>query len=149
MHFTEYDTRIASYALICDGERVLLSWFSGRGRADRAMWTLPGGGVEYGETFEDAVVREVEEETGYRVRLTGLLTTRTATAPRSEAGRPFQAASVVYTAEVVSGELGTLEVDGTTEFADWVPFAEARDLSRSSAAIGLALDVLAARRAGR
>ena len=30
-------------------------------------WTVPGGTVELGETLEEAVVREMEEETGLRV----------------------------------------------------------------------------------
>jgi mutator protein MutT len=34
----------------------------------KGRWVVPGGTVEAGETLEDAVVREVEEETGIRVR---------------------------------------------------------------------------------
>jgi 8-oxo-dGTP pyrophosphatase MutT (NUDIX family) len=32
-------------------------------------WTLPKGKLDKGESFEDAAVREVEEETGLRCRL--------------------------------------------------------------------------------
>lgn len=36
-------------------------------------WTFPGGGVEEGETLDQAVVREVKEETGLDVRTIRLL----------------------------------------------------------------------------
>lgn len=36
-------------------------------------WTTPGGGMEYGESLDQAVEREVREETGYIVRAKRLL----------------------------------------------------------------------------
>lgn len=38
----------------------------------KTNWTTPCGKVEEGETFEEAAVREVHEETGMGVRVTGL-----------------------------------------------------------------------------
>jgi 8-oxo-dGTP diphosphatase len=62
---------IGAFAIITDSSnRILLCL-----RTDCNIWNLPGGAVESGEAPWDAVVREVNEETGLEVtvdRLIGL-----------------------------------------------------------------------------
>lgn len=55
---------ICRAAVFDDDERVLMV----KERAD-GRWTLPGGWVDVGESPRTAVVREVWEETGYRVEV--------------------------------------------------------------------------------
>ena len=45
----------------CDGKLVIVY------SAKKGYWAPPGGGIESGETFEEAVVREVKEETNMKV----------------------------------------------------------------------------------
>ena len=54
-------------AVVLDGDRVLLVK---RGHAPlKGHWSLPGGGVEIGETLEQGVAREVLEETGLTIEV--------------------------------------------------------------------------------
>jgi 8-oxo-dGTP diphosphatase len=52
----------------------------------RGLYTLPGGGVELGETLEQAVIREIREETALDIEPVGLVGYRQAIA-RDDAGR--------------------------------------------------------------
>lgn len=55
-------------AVVRDERGRLLLVLRGKEPA-RGCWSLPGGHVEPGETHEEAVVREVAEETGLPVRV--------------------------------------------------------------------------------
>jgi len=45
-----------------------------RGRPPRLnQWSIPGGKVEWGESVQQALVREVGEETGLRIEVIGLI----------------------------------------------------------------------------
>ncbi len=72
LEFYDYDTRLAAYAVIVQDDRVLLAWWNGEGHSEPG-WSMPGGGVDLPETAAQGVVREVREETGYDVEVTGLL----------------------------------------------------------------------------
>jgi 8-oxo-dGTP diphosphatase len=52
--------RIRVSAVIAKNDKILLIHRQKRGRE---YWTYPGGGIEEGETAEEAVIREVKEET--------------------------------------------------------------------------------------
>jgi 8-oxo-dGTP diphosphatase len=53
--------RIRAGLLIVQDDRILLVRHEKHGRS---YWLLPGGGVDYGETLQDAARRELLEETG-------------------------------------------------------------------------------------
>lgn len=59
--------RIGSAAIVKKGDKILLGI---RGKEpEKGRWVLPGGGVREGETPEEAVKREILEETGLKVRI--------------------------------------------------------------------------------
>lgn len=61
--------RPSAYTIVIKHGRLLLA-------SERGKYTLPGGGIELGETPEEAVIREVKEETGVNVRRPELLACR-------------------------------------------------------------------------
>ncbi len=80
-------------------------------------WTLPGGAVELGETLEEAVVRELREETGLEVRVLELVEAFERIA-RDGSDRPrYHYVLLDYLCVPVSGEL---LAGSDVAAADWV-----------------------------
>ena len=105
--------RVGCSAVIFDTERkkILLTR-----REDNGQWCLPSGGMESGESANEACVREVLEETGLVVtvkRLVGIYTTPHELIEYRD-GNKFQLVGLCFEAEVNGGKLG-LSVE-TTEY---------------------------------
>ena len=56
---------LGAYALCWDPSNRLLLVRATSGLEDGGLWTMPGGGIEWGEHPNDALARELEEETGH------------------------------------------------------------------------------------
>ncbi len=56
----------AIYGIVFDKDRKQVLLVE---RRDLPVWVLPGGGLDPGESPEEGVIREVEEETGFKVRI--------------------------------------------------------------------------------
>ena len=64
---------LAVKAIVRDGQgRILLLKRGAESRLFAGKWDVPGGKVDSGEAFDEALVREVREETGLAVSLEGV-----------------------------------------------------------------------------
>lgn len=119
--------RLAVYALVRRAGEVLLTRISSRG-AHPGAWTLPGGGLDHGETPRDAVAREVREECGVDVVVGELLDVHDVhfqgTAPTGRF-EDFHGVHLVFNGTVPGDvEPRVVETGGTTDAVAWVPVAD-------------------------
>jgi 8-oxo-dGTP diphosphatase len=118
--------RISTYGIARDGDSLLMVRIANFGGGDIGKWMLPGGGLDHGETPEQALVREFGEETGYRVTVDRLL--EVASDHRTlDNGTDFHGVYVLYEVTVLSGQREA-EVAGSTDGVAWVEFANLGDL---------------------
>jgi 8-oxo-dGTP diphosphatase len=123
--------RFGAYALATDpAGRILLTRIA-PGYPGAGRWHLPGGGTDHGETPEQALARELLEETSQRGRVTGLLgiSHRHDPAALGPEGVPIdwhviRALFRVFV-EVPTEAVVTEAAGGSTEAAGWFTPAEA------------------------
>jgi 8-oxo-dGTP diphosphatase len=103
-----------SAAIIVHEDRVLM--VRRRIKEGQLSWQFPAGGIEAGETAEEAAVRETLEETGLEVKAVRLI--------GHLASHPKSGREMFYTAcEPVSGEAHVADAEELAEVA-WVAHSE-------------------------
>ena len=114
-------TRLGSHAICLDGTGRLLLCRLAPIEVEAGAWTLPGGGVDFGEHPDDACIRELREETGFEGEIERLEAVFSELYPKSRYadGLDLHFLSIMYRVRIVGGLLRD-EVDGTTDHAAWM-----------------------------
>jgi len=120
-------TRVAAYAVARDDDSRLLLCHIAPSVGVGDVWTLPGGGLDFGESPEVAVLRELTEETGYVGELDGLVGVSDRVFRDVDGADRLHAIRILYRIRIVGGELRD-EPDGSTDTCRWFTRSEARGL---------------------
>jgi 8-oxo-dGTP diphosphatase len=123
--------RLGAYAVVVDEGRILLTRISPVGYPVGA-WTLPGGGVDHGESPHDTVRRELHEEAGLTAltaRLVDVHDVHLVELGRGDMYEDYHGVHLLYAVSVdTSVEPHVVDVGGTTDLVRWVPIDEVSSL---------------------
>lgn len=106
--------RIGVYGVAVNRDLLLLTQLWSRD-ANPGRWTLPGGGMEFGETPHETLEREFYEETGLEPHI-GLVLDVISFLPRPD----LHVIQMIFEVEA-EGDPQVIEVGGSTIDARWVP----------------------------
>lgn len=95
-------------------------------RSDAVAWGLPGGAIELGESAEQAVLREVKEETGLQVKVDDFLGVYTSHFHTYPNGDQAQTIAIFFICSIVSGHL-QIDQEETLDL-QFFPIADAPEL---------------------
>jgi ADP-ribose pyrophosphatase YjhB (NUDIX family) len=106
------------------GEGKLLLVYQQRKQDPYAMWALPGGRLEGGESLAHGLVREVREESGLTIGRVGTLVSVAHVVNRTKG---TQAVSFVFEVEEWTGEVAPADPDGVVQEARFFGVEEAAE----------------------
>jgi len=113
--------RVAAYNVCVDSAARLLLCRLSDITERPGWWTLPGGGIDFGEHPEAGALRELTEETGLTGRIIELFRveshSRSALSPEG-VEHDYHSVQIVYRTEITGGELRD-ETDESTDRAAW------------------------------
>ncbi|AMO86680.1 RNA pyrophosphohydrolase [Solibacillus isronensis B3W22] len=81
---------------------------------DSNSWSIPSGGVEVGETLEEACIREVAEETGYEVKIVKELHTKKTII------KEYKVTTQYFLCEITGGDIQYKDPDEEIEEISWM-----------------------------
>lgn len=93
-------------------------------KGDKRYWMLPGGGLDYGETFEACAIREIKEETGLDISVERMIYVSEAICPRGS-----RHIVNVYMLGRVEGGTLAVPAEDVIDAVQFVPFSELASLT--------------------
>jgi mutator protein MutT len=109
--------------IINEKEEALLLKRGGATRNNAGYWSQPGGTVEFGETVDEAIIREIKEELNVDIELIRYLNYTDHIIPHEKQ----HWVAIAYLAKIVGGELKNMEPDKHEEIK-WFPITEMPEL---------------------